>query len=237
MNLRAATSTPGKVPRASEPLALAAATGSFSPLINSRSNWNIKNNASHCCQLGIEEMQLLAANAHPTPTVLRIARPHLHFSYVASSSFVTDGYLHLRTQWDPTHGVSHDGSVKVLPMHCRFAPQPLTTPVVVSLVQLFNFTSGWVDTAHKFAQFRGNCYLPSHPTPLRITPFLTTGLFEANISLPTRAARGVWPAFWLMPDGKSALCFLFLLVLIFRSLPYQQIPNAGQLAAKSISSR
>lgn len=50
-------------------------------------------------------------------------------------------------------------------------------------VKIFNFTSGWVDTSLKFAQYQG--------------------LFEANISMPTRSARGVWPAFWLMPEGSQ----------------------------------
>eukprot|EP01105_Mastigella_eilhardi_P015918 TRINITY_DN3646_c0_g1_i2.p1 TRINITY_DN3646_c0_g1~~TRINITY_DN3646_c0_g1_i2.p1 ORF type:complete len:173 (-),score=31.96 TRINITY_DN3646_c0_g1_i2:38-556(-) len=34
---------------------------------------------------------------------------------------------------------------------------------------------------------------------------LLYGRFEANVSLPTRQARGVWPAFWLMP--ASGVCW------------------------------
>ena len=47
----------------------------------------------------------------------------------------------------------------------------------------FNYSSGWVDTKGKWSQYLGR--------------------FEANCSLPTRRAEGVWPAFWLMPANIS----------------------------------
>jgi beta-glucanase (GH16 family) len=48
-------------------------------------------------------------------------------------------------------------------------------------IRPYNFTSGWVDTKGKFSQLFGK--------------------FEANCSLPSSAARGIWPAFWLLPDN------------------------------------
>ena len=47
----------------------------------------------------------------------------------------------------------------------------------------YNFSSGWVDTKSKFSQ--------------------RLGRFEANCSLPSNAASGIWPAFWLLPDDES----------------------------------
>ena len=47
----------------------------------------------------------------------------------------------------------------------------------------YNFSSGWVDTRSKFSQ--------------------RFGRFEANCSLPSNAASGVWPAFWLLPDDAG----------------------------------
>lgn len=47
----------------------------------------------------------------------------------------------------------------------------------------WNFTSGWIDTKGRWAQKYGR--------------------FETNASLPPRAATGVWPAFWLMPDSEQ----------------------------------
>jgi beta-glucanase (GH16 family) len=52
--------------------------------------------------------------------------------------------------------------------------------------RIWNYTSGWIDTKHKFSQMYGR--------------------FEANCSLPSRKASGIWPAFWLMPD-ESKLCW------------------------------
>ena len=49
--------------------------------------------------------------------------------------------------------------------------------------QEYNYSSGWVDTQNKWSQ--------------------KLGRFEANCSLPTRAATGIWPAFWLMPDNQT----------------------------------
>ena len=49
--------------------------------------------------------------------------------------------------------------------------------------QLWNFTSGWVDTKNKFSQ--------------------KWGKFEANCSLPARSATGIWPAFWLLPQAPE----------------------------------
>ena len=46
------------------------------------------------------------------------------------------------------------------------------------------FTSGWIDSKTKFAQKQGR--------------------WEANCSLPSRNASGIWPAFWLLP---STLCW------------------------------
>ena len=48
----------------------------------------------------------------------------------------------------------------------------------------YNYSSGWIDTQHRWAQ--------------------RLGRFEANMSLPTRAATGVWPAFWLMPGNQTS---------------------------------
>ena len=79
-------------------------------------------------------------------------------SYIASSSFVSDGYLHLRTQWNPTRGIAHDGTVKVTRPRTRTSSSH-SSPfnLALSPLQLFNFTSGWVDTSRKFAQHEGNC--------------------------------------------------------------------------------
>jgi beta-glucanase (GH16 family) len=49
--------------------------------------------------------------------------------------------------------------------------------------QLFNFSSGWVDTFGKFSQ--------------------RYGLFEARATLPAQAATGAWPAFWTLPANRS----------------------------------
>jgi beta-glucanase (GH16 family) len=51
----------------------------------------------------------------------------------------------------------------------------------------YNFTSGWIDTQGKWSQ--------------------KFGRFEANCSLPPRGAPGVWPAFWLMPEGDPPACW------------------------------
>lgn len=51
--------------------------------------------------------------------------------------------------------------------------------------KVYHYTSGWIDTKNKFSQ--------------------RFGKFEANCSLPSRLARGVWPAFWLLPE--SDLCW------------------------------
>lgn len=47
----------------------------------------------------------------------------------------------------------------------------------------YTYTSGWVDTRNKWSQHLGK--------------------FEANCSLPKTQAKGVWPAFWLMPQNGS----------------------------------
>jgi beta-glucanase (GH16 family) len=49
--------------------------------------------------------------------------------------------------------------------------------------QVFNFSSGWVDTQGRFAQ--------------------QYGLFEARARLPPPNATGVWPAFWLLPNSSQ----------------------------------
>ena len=50
-------------------------------------------------------------------------------------------------------------------------------------VGFFEFTSGYLSTKRAFAQ--------------------RLGRFVANCSLPPRAARGVWPAFWMLPDAPQ----------------------------------
>ncbi|EGD76560.1 hypothetical protein PTSG_07675 [Salpingoeca rosetta] len=50
--------------------------------------------------------------------------------------------------------------------------------------QVFNFTSGWVDTKERWYQ--------------------RFGRFEINASLPDRRSTGIWPAFWLMPNPSTA---------------------------------
>lgn len=85
--------------------------------------------------------------------------------------------------------------------HCEPCEAELYVPQALSLVdsalvittdhahlvgpggQVFNFSSGWVDTEGRFAQ--------------------KYGLFEARGRLPPPNATGVWPAFWLMPDNSS----------------------------------
>jgi beta-glucanase (GH16 family) len=49
--------------------------------------------------------------------------------------------------------------------------------------QLYNWTSGWIDTKGKFAQLYG--------------------LFEARVKLPSQNATGSWPAFWTLPDSDD----------------------------------
>ena len=48
--------------------------------------------------------------------------------------------------------------------------------------QVYNFTSGWVDTQNRFSW--------------------TYGLWEVHARLPAASAGGCWPAHWLMPDGR-----------------------------------
>jgi beta-glucanase (GH16 family) len=50
--------------------------------------------------------------------------------------------------------------------------------------ELFNFTSGWVDSKNSFAQ--------------------KFGLFETRARLPPQNATGIWPAFWTLPNNNSA---------------------------------
>eukprot|EP01062_Namystynia_karyoxenos_P066351 TRINITY_DN60303_c0_g1_i1.p1 TRINITY_DN60303_c0_g1~~TRINITY_DN60303_c0_g1_i1.p1 ORF type:complete len:278 (+),score=61.70 TRINITY_DN60303_c0_g1_i1:69-902(+) len=99
--------------------------------------WNVKNNRTHCCQLGKQELTL----------------------YLPDEVFVADGRLVIRTRRREVIG-----------------PQYGTGKPMV-----YNYTSGWLDT-------QGNA-------------FHRFGKVEANISLPTRSAQGVWPAFWLMPES------------------------------------
>lgn len=101
-------------------------------------NWNVRNNESHCCQLGKQELEL----------------------YMADEVSVADGFLHLRTRHRSMVGPTSKGTV-----------------------QTYNFTSGWIDTKGKFSRLGGR--------------------FEANCSLPTTAATGIWPAFWLLPEGDA----------------------------------
>lgn len=49
--------------------------------------------------------------------------------------------------------------------------------------QVFNFTSGWLDTKDSFSQ--------------------TFGLFETRARLPPQNATGIWPAFWSLPKNSS----------------------------------
>lgn len=49
--------------------------------------------------------------------------------------------------------------------------------------QIYNWTSGWVDTKGKFAQLYG--------------------LWEASVILPSQNATGIWPAFWTLPDSND----------------------------------
>lgn len=50
---------------------------------------------------------------------------------------------------------------------------------------IYNFTSGWVDTETRWYQKYGR--------------------FEARVSLPPQNATGNWPAFWLMPNPATAV--------------------------------
>ena len=84
--------------------------------------------------------------------------------------------------------------------------------------QLWNYTSGWIDTkpSAAAAASSGNAVSTetgegdpqqvavsgAHGSPHGFAQ--KYGRFEANCSLPTRQAAGVWPAFWLMPaDPKQ----------------------------------
>lgn len=49
--------------------------------------------------------------------------------------------------------------------------------------QIYNFTSGWVDTKGKFSQMYG--------------------LFEAKAKLPGQNSTGIWPAFWTLPESND----------------------------------
>lgn len=56
---------------------------------------------------------------------------------------------------------------------------PTLGPKENGSVGTFDYTSGWLDTEKSFTQKYGR--------------------FVANMSLPTRKAEGIWPAFWLLP--------------------------------------
>lgn len=47
----------------------------------------------------------------------------------------------------------------------------------------YTYSSGWIDSQHKWSQHLGK--------------------FEANCSLPSTKAEGVWPAFWLLPENGT----------------------------------
>jgi beta-glucanase (GH16 family) len=49
--------------------------------------------------------------------------------------------------------------------------------------EAYNYTSGWVDTRHRFSQFQGR--------------------FEVTAKLPRADCWGAWPAHWLLPDDES----------------------------------
>lgn len=57
------------------------------------------------------------------------------------------------------------------------------SPIVGPGGQVFNFSSGWLDTKASFAQ--------------------TYGLFETRARLPPQNATGIWPAFWSLPHNSS----------------------------------
>ncbi len=113
-------------------------------------------------------------------------------------------------QWELSWGDEFDGdtlnrslwNVRTNESHCCPAELELYVPEAVSMRggqlvlrtqnrtlrgpngQPFAYSSGWIDTQAKWSQKYGR--------------------FEANCSLPPRAATGVWPAFWLMPDNQTA---------------------------------
>mmetsp|Transcript_46955 Transcript_46955/g.92435 ORF Transcript_46955/g.92435 Transcript_46955/m.92435 type:complete len:271 (-) Transcript_46955:63-875(-) len=82
--------------------------------------------------------------------------------YLKEQVSVADGYLQIKTQHKQNVGPKHGGGTEV-----------------------YNYTSGWVDTKNNFSQ--------------------KFGRFAANCSLPPNSASGVWPAFWLMPQDD--LCW------------------------------
>lgn len=79
--------------------------------------------------------------------------------YLSSRVAVADGALAITTVRDHV-----------------FGPGPAGT-------QLYNFSSGWVDTLHSFSQLYGR--------------------FEARMQLPARTATGAWPAFWTLPNSSQ----------------------------------
>lgn len=74
----------------------------------------------------------------------------------------------------PDEAFVDDGS-----LHLRTRRRAATDPAG----KRWNYTSGWIDTKGHFAQKQGR--------------------FEANCSLPSRKATGIWPAFWLMPSDPK----------------------------------
>lgn len=49
--------------------------------------------------------------------------------------------------------------------------------------QIFNFSSGWIDSHNKFSQ--------------------RYGLFETSAKLAPQNSSGIWPAFWTLPENQS----------------------------------
>ena len=82
--------------------------------------------------------------------------------YTADSVAVGGGDLTLTTAWNPTVGPIPDGGGRK---------------------QVYNYTSGWVDTKGRVA--------------------LGYGLFEVTASLPGNNVSGIWPAHWLMPEPSA----------------------------------
>lgn len=63
--------------------------------------------------------------------------------------------------------------------------QQQAKPVPYSGGKLYNYTSGWLETQHKF----------SH----------SFGRWEMRAKLPNTTSRGIWPAFWLMPEPETSV--------------------------------
>lgn len=121
--------------------------------------WNIRNNESHCCQLGLQELQLYVGFRSPPPTQPTATRHLLircgwplpttqHFlvaaprnRYMKEEVIVSGGQLAIRTR-----------------------PGRLYGPTSRHGLQWYNFSSGWIDTqSREWCPDRGTCSLVPFP--------------------------------------------------------------------------